>query len=110
MSQKEKALLLAKTESDIKFIVFQNKSYNFYNVDDEVWKVLMKNFLSYRSDFRKKFTGGFTVYGEIFIKKSRKIGRKRLILHEIGHILGYQHTWKPTIMNPTWLFRWLNRF
>lgn len=32
--------------------------------------------------------------------------KKMLLRHEIGHILGFGHTWAPIIMNPTRFFRW----
>lgn len=50
---------------------------------------------------------GFRSGNHIFVKKNA-LGLKRLIAHEVGHILGYEHPawWKPTIMNQTGLLRW----
>jgi len=63
--------------------------------------------------WKRKLIRGFTrTYGsgvyDIYIKDSAKIGREKLIKHEIGHVLRKKHTWLPTLMNPTWVFRWIN--
>lgn len=91
-------------------IIFKNQTYQFYNVERKLWKEFKNEILKNRFWLRRKMTGGFVLGKEIYIDKSRKIGRKKLILHEIGHVLGYGHTWKPTLMNPTWFFRWIKKF
>lgn len=96
--------------SDIQFFSYQGTNFQYYDVEDELWKQLTDKLLRRYPAWRRKFTGGMMYADQIYIKKSRTLFRKRLILHEIGHVLGYQHTWKPTIMNPTWLFRWFNRW
>lgn len=60
--------------------------------------------------FLKKFVRGFTVNGKIVIREKIKIGLHRLVLHEVGHIIGYKHTIIPKIMFPSWIGRWFKRF
>ena len=107
--EKDRIYMEAKTESDIESITFKGKTYLYYNVEKELWEKMKDAYITKRTKIRKKLTGGFVLGNQIFIDKSRKIGRRKLIIHEVGHTLGLGHTWKPTIMNPTWLFRWLNR-
>lgn len=57
---------------------------------------------------RIRFTRGFTKDGKIFIRKNTRIGLNRLIKHEFGHLFGLNHTWKLTLMNRTWIFRWID--
>jgi len=99
---------------------YNKKVYDIqYLTDSEFWEVIntpqSKDKYSW---LRRKLTRGLTrktvgeygvVHYDIYIKDSAKIGREKLILHEIGHVLRKKHTWFPTLMNPTWLFRWFKR-
>ena len=60
---------------------------------------------------RSYFIGGYVWVREkkIFIKESRKDDIK-LLNHERGHLRGYGHTWKPTLMFPSWIGRIFNRY
>ncbi len=58
------------------------------------------------SRIRLRLTRGFIVNNTMYIRKGTRIGLAKLILHEIGHAMGKKHTWLPTVMNPTWVFRW----
>jgi len=98
-----------KANSDVKWFSYEGTSFSYFDVEDEHFTQLTDILLKRYPKWRRKLTGGVMFKDTIYIKKSRTLFRKRLILHEIGHVLGYKHTWKPTIMNPTWLFRWFNR-
>lgn len=82
-----------------------------YLTDAEFKETISRKTGDKYSSIRRYFTRGFmTKHGtnyNIYIKDSAKIGREKLILHEIGHVLGKKHTWLPTLMNPTWVFRWI---
>jgi|TARA_R100000479_G_C6353002_1_gene189959 hypothetical protein len=106
----EDVLSLVHKHSKLIAYMYDGKPYFYYDVPDELWKSLCDNFLKKKNSLIRLLIGGFVLRGDIYIKKGRKINRNKLILHEIGHVLGYHHTWKPTIMNPTWLFRLLNRW
>lgn len=82
--------------------------FKYINVPDRLWSPLIDELFSGYPKWRRRLTGGFMYDGNIYIKRSRKIARKYLILHELGHKYGLYHTWLPTIMNPTWIFRWFN--
>ena len=103
-------LELMKKISDSVDYVYNGHSYSYYDVPREHWIVLKERILRKFPRWRRRLTGGFVLGEDIFIDKQRTRGRDKLIVHEIGHTLGYGHTWKPTIMNPTWLLRWFNRF
>lgn len=53
---------------------------------------------------------GFATGNHIYVKEDA-LGPRRLLAHEIGHILGYDHTswWMPTTMNQTGLLRWYDK-
>ena len=75
-------------------VYFKGKNYTTYFVDKEIFP------------YKPWKARGYTVGGEIFIRKGTWIGLEKLIIHEIGHILGYDHTWYPYIMHPSWVGRW----
>lgn len=54
----------------------------------------------------KLFCRGYVARGVIHITEGKIIGKERLIVHEIGHILGYKHTWNVYLMHPSWIGRW----
>ena len=62
--------------------IFRNQTYHYYDVDKKLWKELSNAILKNRFWLRRKLTGGFVYDKSVFIKKSRKIGRKKLILYE----------------------------
>jgi len=61
--------------------------------------------------WKAKLIGGYALSSrkEIYIKESRR-GDVKLLNHERGHLRGYQHTWLPTLMFPSWLGRIFNRY
>jgi hypothetical protein len=91
---------------------YNGKDYTINWLTKDEWKQKMPNVCPRRYPlwFCVKFVRGFASRNEVYIKEKTKIGLERLILHEIGHLLNYNHTWKPTLMNPTWVFRWFKRF
>lgn len=107
---REEMLALVHKHSKLKAYVYDDTPYYYYDVPDELWKSLCDNYLKRKNPLLRLFIGGFVLGGKIYIRKGRLRNRRKLILHEIGHVLGYQHTWKPTIMNPTWLLRWRERW
>jgi len=90
------------------------KGQNYVNYKGKLYKVNFlnkKRFKMYMSGWwYKTFCRGFTMAGIIYIKEGTWLGLDRLVLHEIGHILGYEHTWLPYIMFPSWIGRWIMRF
>ena len=63
------------------------------------------------SRFRASLIGGYCYPHNktIFIRIDRK-NNIRLLNHERGHLRGYNHTWYPTLMASSWVYRWLNKF
>lgn len=63
------------------------------------------------SNLKAKLIGGFCFpeTKEIFIRESRKYDIK-LLNHERGHLRGYNHTWLPTLMFPSWIGRLFNKY
>ena len=63
------------------------------------------------SNLKAKLIGGFCFphSKEIYIRESRKLDVK-LLNHERGHLRGFKHTWYPTLMFPSWVGRWINRY
>ncbi len=61
------------------------------------------------SRLRRRLTRGFHNGYTIYVKEGIKFGEHELIQHELGHIFGYGHTWKPNLMNPVWLLRWIKK-
>ena len=88
---------------------YNGKSYMVYYYRWDQWKKAMDE-VSKHSTIRRRLTRAFTDGIYIYALSREywysRIAHKRLLLHEIGHILGYGHTKMPTLMNPTWLFRW----
>lgn len=77
--------------------------------NEEFDPIIFETFEGKYSRLRLKFSRGFTKDGEIYIRKKAWIGLNKLIRHEFGHLFGLKHTLKVTLMNPYWIFRWLNR-
>lgn len=83
--------------------------FDYYLLDDELWALAVSTYLRGYPRWRVRLTRGFALGDYVLIKQSARIGLERLIKHEIGHTLGKGHTLLPTIMNPSWLFRWFDR-
>lgn len=71
----------------------------------------MDAILGYMPKWRRKLIGGcvFVESKEIYIREKRR-GDIKLLNHERGHLRGYNHTWYPTLMHPSWIGRILNRY
>lgn len=80
----------------------------------ELYKVIFVPKQEFREKFRRLwyylFCRGYTIGNVIYIREGTWLGLERLVLHEIGHILGYKHTWWVNLMHPSWIGRWLMRF
>ena len=65
----------------------------------------------YKPKWMARFIGGYCTPSDkcIYIKESRK-GDVRLLSHERGHLRGYNHTWLPTLMFPSWIGRLFNKY
>jgi hypothetical protein len=76
--------------------------------DNEMEKEVSK---WYKPRFLAKYIGGYCTPSTktIYIKESRKHDMK-LLAHERGHLLGFNHTWMPTIMHASWAGRWFNTY
>lgn len=97
------------------FYEYDDREFVIYYLNQDAWDKKMidwknKKKCPYPLWFMKRFVRGFTYMGIIYIKEGTKFGLDRLILHEIGHILGYKHTWKPNLMFRSWIGRWFKRF
>ena len=98
---------------DFSLYAYKGDGYPIYWLTQKQWDEEMENWRSkkpYPLWFMKKFVRGFRRGEYIYIKQGTKFGLERLILHEIGHILGYKHTWKPNLMFRSWIGRWFKRF
>lgn len=91
----------------IELYSFKNIGYSINVVNNTKFNAIIDGFKTKYSWLRRRLIRGIALNGEIYIRESAKIGRNRLIEHEIGHILGKTHTWLPTTMNFTWVFRWI---
>ena len=78
-------------------------------MSDEEMKRTVERF--YTPKWMARFIGGFCTPSNkvIYIKESRK-GDVRLLNHERGHLLGFKHTWLPTLMFPSWIGRIFNKY
>ena len=88
---------------------YNGKVYDIHVVPRDIWSRHLVELIHGRLRLRLKLTRGIAWDNKVYIREAVGLGRDKLIIHEIGHTLGFGHTWKPTIMNPTWLFRWFNR-
>lgn len=88
------------------------QSIQIYQYVFKNFQKLLKHVFPNMSWFKRILIRGFT--DGVFVytlnpKHWYSIFYDRMIWHEIGHIKGRGHTWKPTLMNPTWLFRWTGK-
>lgn len=93
-----------------KFYVFDGIQYPIVYQDAATFRATFKsrNWLKklYNRTVRAK-----TKDGVIYIRRDALLWNyDKLMMHEIGHILGLKHSpwWKFTIMHPLGLFRWFN--
>jgi hypothetical protein len=86
------------------YVRFQEKLYKIIYLRDEVFEKYMTGW------WYKTFCRGFVIGDVIYIREGTWLGLDRLVIHEIGHILGYKHTWLPYIMHPSWIGRWFWKF
>ena len=82
------------------------KSAFIHYMENGIFNDKIDEHFSQYSTLRLRLTRGFTVGGEIFIRRSTRIALKTLIKHEFGHLFGYPHVISFTLMNPTWSLRW----
>lgn len=88
--------------NDERYLVFY---YSFENFQ-KVLKEQFPNINVVRRLLTRAFTDGEVIYALDKFHWYSSIAHDKLLEHEVGHIKGEQHTWKPTLMNPSWLFRW----
>ena len=85
----------------------QTITAEIHYMDNDPFTDLINSIFAERySSIRLRFTRGFTAHGHIYVRKSSWLAVDTLIKHEFGHLFDLQHTWKFTLMNPTWIFRW----
>jgi hypothetical protein len=79
-----------------------------YMTDAEMLGIVSK---WYKPKCLAKYIGGYCIPSMklIYIKDSRK-GDVKLLNHERGHLRGFNHVLYPTLMNATWVFRWINSY
>ena len=90
---------------------YDGKQYMLYYYFPKDFRRLWKEVFPKHSWLRRLLSRGFTDGHDIFLMDEScwysRIGHDKLIVHEIAHIEKlHKHTWKPTIMNPMWIFRW----
>jgi hypothetical protein len=94
---------------------FRKEEYEYMGETYELWWLSDKTFRYKLEDFREmtghhvwywRWIRGFLWGSKIYLKESTWFGRKKLIIHEIGHVLGHEHTYWPTTMNRWAMFRW----
>ena len=83
-------------------VYFKGRSYPIVFVPKQEFRIRFTEKLWYYL-----FCRGYTTRGVIYIREGTWIGIEKLILHEIGHILGYDHMWCIYIMHPSWIGRWI---
>jgi len=86
------------------------ETYNIFHYKFDNFQKLLKHVFPKMSWVRRVLTRGFTDGIYIYVLNPKhwygSIKYQTMVWHEIGHIKGEGHTWKPTLMNPSWLFRW----
>ena len=108
-SKQEEIITLFNKTAKIEQFSYNGKIYDIYVTPREIWSRELVNLIHGRLRLRVRLTRGIAWGKRVYIREAVGLGREKLIIHEVGHTLGFGHTWKPTIMNPTWLFRWFNR-
>ena len=80
----------------------------YYLSDEEMERTVKK---WYKPKFLAKYIGGYCTPSNkcIYIRESRRLDVK-LLNHERGHLRGYNHTWFPSLMFPSWVGRWFNNY
>ena len=89
---------------------FQKQQFPVLEIRNQRYGQLLAEIFPKIPPLRRWLTRGFTAHGLICIKEGTWLGRHRLIIHEIGHLLDKDHTWWPTLMHRSWAFRWFNRW
>ena len=84
--------------------------YDFWNFQ-ELMKYKFSNMNRVRRWLTRGFTDGTYIYALDTSHWYSKIGRERMLLHEIGHIEKWDkhRWWLPDLMHPSWLFRWSDK-
>jgi len=108
-SKQEEIITLFNKTAKIEQFSYNGNTYDIYVIPREIWSRELVNLVHGRLRIRVRLTRGIAWGKRVYIREAVELGREKLIIHEVGHTLGFGHTWKPTIMNPTWLFRWFNR-
>lgn len=108
-SKQEEIITLFNKTAKIEQFSYNGNIYDIYVIPREIWSRELVNLIHGRLRLRVRLTRGIAWGKRVYIREAVGLGRDKLIIHEVGHTLGFGHTWKPTIMNPTWLFRWFNR-
>jgi len=108
-SKQEEIITLFNKTAKIEQFSYNGNTYDIYVIPREIWSRELVNLVHGRLRIRVRLTRGIAWGKRVYIREAVGLGREKLIIHEVGHTLGFGHTWKPTIMNPTWLFRWFNR-
>lgn len=108
-SKQEEIITLFNKTAKIEQFSYNGKIYDIYVIPRDIWSRELVNLVHGRLRLRVRLTRGIAWGKRVYIREAVGLGREKLIIHEVGHTLGFGHTWKPTIMNPTWLFRWFNR-
>ncbi len=84
---------------------YEGETYEIYYLAPSEWKNKTPGW----HWLKRWLIRGMVQDDTIFIKDTASHDHK-LIKHEIGHLLGYKHTWRFYLNNPSWAGRWFNKF